>query len=175
MDDKKDTKQKGLASDDAALWREMTGDVERLPGQDYQEPSPGSSKEASPVVRETIVPQGKPKKDVRERKSSELDRRTDERLRRGQMAVEARLDLHGFNQRDAQEALEKFILRCAEDQKRCVLIITGKGRAAPGILRQNVPAWLHEGALRGVVLKSYPAKPKDGGAGALYVYLRRPR
>ena len=176
MDDKKDAKGRSLSKEDADLWRSLTKDVERLPGQDYQEPDlNGGKKEEQASVRERAIVERKNLAPVSKGQSSELDRRTEDRLRRGQMSIEGTLDLHGLNQSEAQEALRRFILEAVSQDKRCVLVITGKGRSGPGVLRQNVPIWLNEEPLEGLVLKSYPAKPKDGGEGALYVYLRRRR
>ena len=59
--------------------------------------------------------------------------------------------------------------------QRCVLVITGRG-ARPwrrGVLREAVPRWLDEPELRPHLLAIAPAQPQDGGAGALYVLLRR--
>lgn len=112
-----------------------------------------------------------------------LDRRTAERLRRGKMPVEATLDLHGYSRVQAYEALSRFILDSYASGLRCVLVITGKGggplrdplSAGGGILRASVPEWLAESSLRGIILKTAPARPQHGGDGALYVLLRRQR
>lgn len=112
-----------------------------------------------------------------------FDKRTDERLRRGQMPIEALIDLHGYNKEQAKGVLSTFIRAAYGQGKRCVLVITGKGSrnnktntiATKGVLRTNVPEWLSELPLSDIVIKHYPAKPKDGGDGALYVYLKRNR
>jgi DNA-nicking Smr family endonuclease len=106
-----------------------------------------------------------------------VDRSTAERFRRGQLAVEARLDLHGMTQEEAHRALVRFIRRGHEDGLRTVLVITGKGGFgdARGVLRDAVPRWLNESDLRPRVLSCAWAQPKHGGAGALYVLLRRRR
>ena len=105
-----------------------------------------------------------------------LDRNTDKRLKRGQMEIEGRLDLHGHSRDAAYELLRQFVMREAERGSRCVLVITGKGRGdAPGILRAAVPQWLSEMPLRDHVLRFYTAQPQHGGGGALYVLLRRRR
>jgi DNA-nicking Smr family endonuclease len=54
-----------------------------------------------------------------------------------------------------------------------VLVITGHGRIGGGVLKSAVPRWLHEPELRRHVLAIAPARPQHGGAGALYVLLRR--
>jgi DNA-nicking Smr family endonuclease len=105
-----------------------------------------------------------------------LDRRSAQRLKRGQMAIEARLDLHGMTQAEAHDALQRFIARAQEGGRRAVLIVTGKGgRDGAGVLRRAVPRWLAEAGCRARVLAVEEARPMHGGAGALYVLLRRKR
>ncbi|WP_425407084.1 Smr/MutS family protein [Hwanghaeella sp.] len=101
-----------------------------------------------------------------------VDRRTTDRLRRGKMPIEGRLDLHGHSQESAHRALNAFIDASHAHGKRCVLVVTGKGK---GILQSAVPRWLNEASLRHKVLSVEYAQQKDGGTGALYVLLRRHR
>jgi DNA-nicking Smr family endonuclease len=118
-----------------------------------------------------------------------LDRRTEARLRRGQMEIEAVLDLHGLSVAQARPRLERFLTAGQAQGLRCVLIITGKGRSPqrmdddgfgsplpqPGILRRSLPQWLAEPPLAHIVLRHFPARGRHGGAGAFYVLLRRLR
>jgi DNA-nicking Smr family endonuclease len=104
-----------------------------------------------------------------------IDRANAERLKRGKHKVEARLDLHGLTQEEAHRALASFIRGARAGGKRCVLVITGRGRASGGILKAAVPRWLDEPELRPHVLAIAAAQPRDGGSGALYVMLRRTR
>ena len=92
-------------------------------------------------------------------------------MRRGKVAIEARIDLHGMTQAEAHDALEDFIFDCQASGRRSVLVITGKGVAGEGILRAAVPKWLNEH--RRIVRGFSHATPKDGGEGALYVLLKR--
>lgn len=101
------------------------------------------------------------------------DRANAERLKRGQHKIEARLDLHGMTQDEAYRALLAFIRAARRSGKRCVLVITGHGRLGAGVLRAAVPRWLDEAEFRPQLLAIAPAQPRDGGAGALYVMLRR--
>ncbi|MBX3493349.1 MAG: Smr/MutS family protein [Parvibaculum sp.] len=121
-----------------------------------------------------------------------LDRRVSQRLARGQMEVEATLDLHGHNQHEAHDALLSFLTRARARGLRCVLVITGKG-ASPyarhtlhgtdfydvperqGVLRSAVPRWLEEAAFRAHLTGYQPAHPKHGGGGAFYIWLRKKR
>lgn len=115
-------------------------------------------------------------------KGGGVDARLKEKIRRGKMPIEARIDLHGLNHFQAEDNLRGFIIRCAENGVRLVLVITGKGgqsadplKRGDGVLRQSVPQWLKEPPLSALVLYTCESKPKDGGAGALYVYLKRKR
>jgi len=117
-----------------------------------------------------------------------LDRSSSEKLRRGKMIIEGRVDLHGLTRREAHTKLKGFLNTAHRAGKRCVLVITGKGSSiertddAPfmgggrkGVLREEVPRWLSEPALHRLVLDYRTAQPKHGGGGALYVLLRRAR
>src|SRR5262249_33080953 len=61
-----------------------------------------------------------------------LDPRLVTRLRRGEFAIQAHLDLHGMVQADAKEALERFILESVRKGLRAVLIVHGRGLRSPG-------------------------------------------
>jgi DNA-nicking Smr family endonuclease len=106
-----------------------------------------------------------------------IDRRTAERLRRGQIAIEAQIDLHGLTQDEAFTATQTFLAESLQAGRRCVLVITGKGTARDGggVLRSAVPRWLTEGIYRQHLIGIAVAYPQHGGEGALYVLLRRLR
>jgi DNA-nicking Smr family endonuclease len=182
MAGKKDTTSKGLSKGDAELWKAMTTDVKRMAGKRYKAAQKEDQEETPELYERISVKQEKLRRSPSENAKG-LDRRTAQRLERGQMEIEATLDLHGFSQAKAEEALAAFIRRGYERGERCVLVITGKGRRGgkdgmvlePGILKRRVPEWLDGRALKPFILKYHPAKPKHGGNGALYVLLRRKR
>ncbi len=123
-----------------------------------------------PVV---TVKQASP--DLSHGRAAGIDRRSAERLRRGRLPIEGRLDLHGLTQEKAAMRLADFIERAESAGKRCLLVITGKGLASGGILRDQVPRWLNQAPNRGRVLAFDYARPQHGGSGALYVLLKRRR
>jgi DNA-nicking Smr family endonuclease len=86
------------------------------------------------------------------------------------MEPDGKLDLHGFTQEGAYRALVKFLVRAQTEEKRLVLVITGKG----GTLRAQLPFWLGQEELRPLVAGIAEAHIRHGGAGAFYVSLRRP-
>jgi len=106
-----------------------------------------------------------------------VDRRTVERLRRGKLPIDARLDLHGNFQDAAVAELNRFIAGSAAAGHRVVLVITGKGSVGEGggVLRRRLPDWLNLPACRPHVLAFATARPEHGGGGAYYVLLRRRR
>ncbi|NEU10737.1 DNA mismatch repair protein MutS [Methylobacterium sp. BTF04] len=109
-----------------------------------------------------------------------LERRVRLALRRGALQVDARIDLHGMYQAQAHDALIGFLMRARASGHTHVLVVTGKGGlgyddafSERGVLRRSVPHWLRASDLRGVVLGFEEAARHHGGAGALYVRLRR--
>jgi DNA-nicking Smr family endonuclease len=98
-----------------------------------------------------------------------------QRLRRGQLAAAAELDLHGMTAAEARKALGEFITRCLDQHIRSVHIIHGKGYGTAGdapVLKNRVNAWLRQ---HHDVLAFSSAQLRDGGTGALYVLLRSQR
>lgn len=106
----------------------------------------------------------------------------EKRVRRGQVEVEARIDLHGFTQIAAESALETFLLGAQRAKKRTVLVITGRGSLEPswphpqrGVLRRRLPEWLDAFARDGIVSGYASAHRAHGGDGAFYVFLKQRR
>ena len=175
------------ASEDAALWQRFTENIEPLrhrpatPGQPAAKAVPKKPVRAArvppvlppaPMSRPTMPPE------MVHGAAPGLDRRSAQRMRRGKVTIEARIDLHGMRQLAAKQALEDFIATSVSKARRCVLVITGKGLrpdGGVGVLRDAVPAWLNEPGFRRHVISFSYAHARDGGAGALYVMLRRPK
>lgn len=105
-----------------------------------------------------------------------LDPKIVGQLKAGSFSVEGHLDLHGQLSEQAQDAVLFFVRESYHMGRRCVLIVTGRGLNSPGgtsVLRREVQNWLTREPLRRVVLGFCTAKSKHGGAGALYVLLRK--
>ncbi len=95
------------------------------------------------------------------------------KLRRGQYAIEAELDLHGATVIQAREAVDSFLKNARERDKRVVRIIHGKGNSSEGkmpVLKGKANSWLRQ---KDEVLAFCSARPNDGGTGAVYVLLKR--
>lgn len=136
--------------------------------------APALLKKASPDAKLRVTPGG-------------LNGRTAERLNRGDVEPQARLDLHGMTERAAHGALFTFIRGAWSRGLRLVIVVTGKGAKAPasdepfamenrrGVLKTLAPRWLAEPELASLVADVRPAHRSHGGSGALYVYLRKSR
>jgi DNA-nicking Smr family endonuclease len=110
-----------------------------------------------------------------------LGRRQKQRLARGTLDIEARIDLHGKTQSQAHAALLRFLQAAQRDGAKFVLVITGKGARAQdehgerGVLKRQVPLWLKLPEFRAYVVGFEDAHIGHGGEGALYLRLRRAR
>jgi DNA-nicking Smr family endonuclease len=119
-----------------------------------------------------------------------LDRRTAQKLTRGKLRYEAKLDLHGLRVTEARVQLASFLRISRSRGHTLVLVVTGKGSSPytrhtlhgdrhyhvperQGLLRRLVANWLHEPEFREHIAGFQPAHPKHGGGGAFYVRLRR--
>jgi DNA-nicking Smr family endonuclease len=108
-----------------------------------------------------------------------FDRDVDRALSKGRRRPEAMLDLHGMTLAAAERAVGAFIAESSEQNRRVVLIVTGKGlrldsgRVFGGRIRAEFQGWLERPENRARVAGVRPAHPRHGGSGAFYVLLRR--
>jgi len=182
---KKRPGEPALELEDSGLWRQVAESTRPLPGKTVRGQTPAPAPKPPPAAEsKTSMPKPAPPRPAPVLPALEpghaagLDRRTAERLRRGQLPIDGRLDLHGWTQGEAHLALGDFIENAAATGLRCLLVITGKGgrtSGEPGVLRAAVPKWLNLPALRPLILGFSGAQPKHGGGGALYVLLKRKR
>jgi DNA-nicking Smr family endonuclease len=173
-------RRRPLTADERRLWAEVARLVKPLPGRAVPAVPPAAAAEPPPRPPKAEAP---PRPDVPRATpvaapAPRLDRKTSRALARGRRAVEGVLDLHGLTQAEAHARLIAFLSRAQAEGRMLVLVVTGKGGAEPGdrgVLRRMTPHWLGLPALRPIVLGFEEAAPHRGGAGALYVRLKRPR
>lgn len=163
---------RAVKSDERALWRETMRGVKLMrewvveeEARTVAKPPPPTETKTRRVVASSAAPA--PVKTAKE--IAALDRRSAQRLKRGAIPIEARLDLHGMTQAEAHDALSRFLVRAQKHGARAALVITGKS----GVLHGLVPRWLDDEAHRGRIIAASRAHAQHGGAGALYLLLRR--
>lgn len=180
------SRRRVISPDEARIWRAIASSVTPLPGHELPEldsepedavlsepaaspPPPLPPAKAPPPMRRELP-------DLAHGTTPGLDKRSAERMKKGEMEIDARLDLHGMTQDIAHAHLLSFIARAYDSGRRCVLVITGKGnREGTGVLRANTPRWLNQSPCRERILGFSFAKSQHGGDGALYVLIKRRR
>lgn len=182
-------KKRDLTSEEKSLWRRTTRDVSPMknPSGDILPPqkTPVFSK-PDKLVEDQLRHHGTPGNYGANRPGIDPfkggDPRVDRHVRRGRTPIDATLDLHGHTQVTARKTLLAFLINARLSDKRCVLVITGKGVSTTsglpsrgmgtGVLRARLGDWLREEAFRELVVRASPAHPKHGGGGAFYVFLK---
>ncbi len=96
-----------------------------------------------------------------------IDSKTIRQIKKGAIRPSRRLDLHAMRREHAHHELDDFLANCYREQHRLVLVIHGKGQ---GVLKNLIYNWLQQYPY---VLGFHSAIARDGGTGALYVYLKR--
>jgi DNA-nicking Smr family endonuclease len=176
-----------LSQEEIALWIEVAKSVARRRGAILPTLAAPRPAAAPPAAAEAPPPPAvaptKPRRPTPPPPLAPLERRLKRDLARGRAVVDSVLDLHGMTQAEAHHALRGFLVQAQIQDFRLVIVITGKGARSDrddtdwfhetGVLRRLVPHWLREPDLRATVLGFEEAGPGHGGAGALYVRLRR--
>jgi DNA-nicking Smr family endonuclease len=180
-------RKRALSEEERALWESVTRQTKPLRKKHRAaEPHRASPKVESHIAAKAVNPPKllspattpAPAKPVVP-PLAPLGRREKAQLSRGRKDIEARLDLHGMTQARAHRALSGFLHRAHGDGLTFVLVITGKGKIGAeserGVLRRQVPQWLSQPEFRAFVVGFEEAHIGHGGAGALYVRIRRSR
>jgi DNA-nicking Smr family endonuclease len=187
---------KGLSAEDRKLWSHVARSVKPLdparmlpaeappPQEPEPEPAVRTRKAVAAKPAPAAIPPGPPP-------LATLEKGLKRKLSRGAVEVDAKIDLHGLTQEAAHRRLNAFLRRAQANGFRVVVVITGKGApkrlrgldddpyrpdayAERGVLRRVVPEWLALPDMRALVIGFEEAALAHGGAGALYVRIRRP-
>ncbi len=176
-----------LSEEEIELWLLVAAGVARRPGSSLPALVPSSV--AAPAALPVAPPPAADPPAALLRPASTnlpplapLERKLKQRLSRGRMTADAVIDLHGFTRDQALSALRRFLMGAQRDGLRIVLVVTGKGGRPSlafeghdgiGVLKRSVPMWLDMPEFRPLVVGYEEAGRSHGGAGALYVRLRR--
>jgi DNA-nicking Smr family endonuclease len=175
-----------LSAEERALWRKVMATVRPLAGK--SPPSPEAELPADSPRPPMPPTRSTPSARVSVRKArpgTTLDASWDRRLARGLVTPDATVDLHGHGLASAHEMLDRRLEETIAAGDRLVLLITGKppaehGRhavrpAVRGAIRAAVGDWLAASRHAADIAAVRNAHPRHGGAGALYIVLRRRR
>jgi DNA-nicking Smr family endonuclease len=181
-------RKRALSEEERALWESVakqTKPLRKKPRVVKTAPETGAPVAAKPVASPPQASHAKPMRSVKPDPTpappplAPLGRRERSQISRGRKEIDARLDLHGMTQSRAHRVLSDFLHRAHADGLTFVLVITGKGKmgaeAERGVLRRQVPQWLGLPEFRTLVVGFEEAHIGHGGAGALYVRIRRVR
>ncbi|MCC6949347.1 MAG: Smr/MutS family protein [Bradyrhizobiaceae bacterium] len=170
---------RNLSAGDRALWEEIKKSIKPLRGRKTKIPAVESEEEPpapKPKSGRAAAPASAPVAPKDPPPLANLDRRTRQRIARGRVEIDARLDLHGMTLERARTRLATFLATAQARGDALVLVITGKGSGGgQGALRREVPHWLALPEFRALVIGFEEATASHGGAGALYVRVRRAR
>lgn len=165
-------------------WKEITNGIKKISRPEPIPSKPLIIKEIKPHLNMSDVYKGNSLNILELDITDNIDNNTAKRFKREEYPIEATLDLHGYTEDKAYDKVFEFIKTSYIRQKRCILIITGKGLpkkndvdifATKGILKERVPQWLNSSELRPLILCFKHPTAKNGGDGALYILLRRKR
>ena len=173
------SRRRALSEDERVLWSTVTRSIAPLKGrkraEDAAEIAPAETRS---TARPAASPAATPPRRTTPPPLAPIDRRTKQRLARGATEIGGRLDLHGLTQAEAHAALARFLHTAQARDVKVVLVITGKGGTegeGRGVLKRQVPLWLEGVEFRSLVVGFEAAHFGHGGAGALYVGVRRGR
>lgn len=171
---------KALSEEDRVLWSlvaKTAKPLRKAPARaappETPKPSPApQAAPASPVQPVAVPPAPQPRK---EHVAHKFDVQTRDKISKGRLPLEGRVDLHGMTQEEAYSLLMSFLRRAHDGGVRYVLVITGKGSSSrgDGVLRKSLPSWLKTQPFRHLVSGIDEAARHHGGGGAFYVRLRR--
>jgi DNA-nicking Smr family endonuclease len=169
-----------------ALWQRVADTVRPLTGRKARAPGVAMSVITGSPRASAVKPPEPPRIVKAAAKAGEtLDGGWDRRLRRGVVAPDMTIDLHGHTLLAAHAALEAGLSAALARHARMILLVTGRpprdsteridGRPVRGAIRAAVGDWLAGSRHAGSIAAVRSAHPRHGGAGALYVILRRRR
>jgi len=178
--------RRGLTEEDRILWDMVAQSV--TPAATSNRVSKSKPSEKVPEKAPVAMPKPERSKSVKlpsyqapsptpHTPRGHMDDQTIEKLAKGKLALEARVDLHGMRQDEAYSLLLSFVARAHDRGVRYVLVITGKGSSSggDGVLKRSVPGWLATAPFRQYVSAHEGAARGHGGGGALYVRLKKVR
>ena len=164
-----------ITDDEKALWKQATRDVKNAAAQIDDFVVPGIKIKVTENIR-VHKPQVKTPPHKTSLVMRMIEKDNLKKLATGKTKIDARLDLHGMWLNEAHRSVVNFILNARDHGKRRLLIITGKGGVdGGGRIRSELPMWLGDPQIAGLISAFNQSSPRHGGAGAFYIVLRKSR
>lgn len=170
-----------LGPEESALWARVMVSVQPLPGRS-RPPAPPEPVSLTPPVIQATPLVAKPLPQRPAAPGVTLDGGWDKKLARGLVAPESSIDLHGHTLASAHSMLDQGLSRAIARGDRVLLLVTGKPPRpeaerpySRGAIRAAVGDWIAASRHADRIAAVRPAHPRHGGAGALYIVLRRSR
>jgi len=180
-----------LSAEEHAIWARVARTARPLPGRELPfasastAPDPVAPERSAKTVahhrpnlplRATRIPEARPRGDT-------LDGSWDKRIQKGDLQPDVSIDLHGETLATAHVRLNRGLDAAIRRGDRVVLLVTGKPAAdnprlpptSRGVIRASIADWLAASHFSDRIAAIRNAHPRHGGAGALYIILRRPR
>lgn len=185
-----------LDPDESALWKKVAATVKPLPKAKapLAPVAPPTVRPPKPTPRSTAAPAAPPRPAPklppprRTHSQATLDGHWDRRLRKGLVRPDMSIDLHGHTLASAQALLDNAIGRALLRGARVLLVVAGRLRPGAdrlpqmhgdprprGAIRASLPDWFAFSPYADQIVALRPAHISHGGAGAVYVILRRAR
>lgn len=170
---------------DIELWKQVTEGLTKLK-KNIAETDATIVRDERPVRKKSnhlinsipISVKKNDKKDLELGALKDISLKQAQKMDKGNLEIEATLDLHGKTLDQSHSELKRFIVHCYSNKIRCVLVITGKGlksEGGEGRIKKSLLSWINDSELKNYILRVSQANRKHGGSGAFYILLKRER
>lgn len=171
---------RALSPEERALWRRVTADIRGHKAEKTVGGAPVAVRQTNVVRPASLVPKLQPARPGAQ--GTTLDGKWDRDLRTGKVTPDRLIDLHGCTLTQAHAHALSALDSAVAAGDRLIVVVTGRApapdrtridRPLRGIIRASIGDWLRASPLAGRIAAIRPAHARHGGAGALYIVLRR--
>lgn len=158
-----------LSPDEKSIWKKVAKTI----APRKSEKGHGASRPLFSIIEfENMLRLPVERKGPKEKNKLKIEINQDKKTRRGRVQIEAQIDLHDMTQPQARTKLHQMIKTAKTSNKKCILVITGKGLRGEGVLRGSFVKWVNDSEVRDLIATYASAHKKHGGIGAWYIFLK---
>lgn len=174
-----------LSPEEQMLWGKVVRTVRPMPGRKISVapdiPTGDAGRMKRLPITSAVTVSAKPPSKAARHPVDVLDTSWEKRIARGALIPDRSIDLHGHTLDSAHHHLDMALSAAIRSGARVLLVVTGKPRPAShahgekprGAIRAEIGHWLAASPYADSIASIRPAHPRHGGAGAIYVILRR--